>query len=244
VSRDGHLLLDCKYLILVWTPCLMHRCVCIWRYILQNYNYKLHFQNLPVYHIPHVSIGSLATENPDVCTAYDPWDRNIQLTMGRDWRLQIYVGFVADIDIKIVGMPPQARHAFRRQRHMQRGGGGRGGYLYPPRFSSLCHTIHGWMTGRMDGWKDSEKRPRHPLLYVICKDGNCKLIICYKFFVCKSCLVERLRVLIFKYDWTNSRMNKISTSSFLPPLRSWFPSTIESMNPKSKRHENLQVYKK
>jgi len=31
-------------LTLVWTPCLMHRCVCIWQYILQNYNYKLHFQ--------------------------------------------------------------------------------------------------------------------------------------------------------------------------------------------------------
>ncbi len=31
-------------LTLVWTPCLMHRCVCIWRYILQNYNYKLHFK--------------------------------------------------------------------------------------------------------------------------------------------------------------------------------------------------------
>ncbi len=27
-----------------WTLCLMHKCVCIWWYILQNYNYKLHFQ--------------------------------------------------------------------------------------------------------------------------------------------------------------------------------------------------------
>ncbi len=36
---------------LVWTPCL--RFVCIWLYILQNYNYKLHFQNLSIYHIPH-----------------------------------------------------------------------------------------------------------------------------------------------------------------------------------------------
>jgi len=26
----------------VWISCLMHKCVCIWRYILQNYNYKLH----------------------------------------------------------------------------------------------------------------------------------------------------------------------------------------------------------
>jgi hypothetical protein len=48
-------------------------CVCIWLYILQNYNYKLHFQNLSTYHIPHVSIGTLAAENLDVCTACDPW---------------------------------------------------------------------------------------------------------------------------------------------------------------------------
>jgi hypothetical protein len=40
--------------LLVWTPCLMHRCVCIWWYILQNYNYKLHFQNLSIYHIPQL----------------------------------------------------------------------------------------------------------------------------------------------------------------------------------------------
>jgi hypothetical protein len=50
----------CCITVLVWTPCLMHRGVCIWRYILQNYNYKLHFQNLSTYHIPHVSIGTLA----------------------------------------------------------------------------------------------------------------------------------------------------------------------------------------
>jgi hypothetical protein len=67
---------------LVWTPCLMHRCVCIWRYILQNYNYKLHFQNLFIYSIPYVSIGTLAAENLDICSACDPWDSNIQLAMG------------------------------------------------------------------------------------------------------------------------------------------------------------------
>jgi hypothetical protein len=71
---------------LVWTWCLMHRCVCIWQYILQNYNYKLHFQNLSTYHISHVSIGTLAAENLDVCTACDPTDSNIQLTMVNDRR--------------------------------------------------------------------------------------------------------------------------------------------------------------
>ncbi len=74
--------------------------MCIWWYILQNYNYKLHFQNLciyhhiphvsirnfqnlSIYHIPHVSMGTLATENLDVCTACDreiatyswPWEK-------------------------------------------------------------------------------------------------------------------------------------------------------------------------
>ncbi len=77
-------------IILVWTPCLMHRCVCIWRYILQNYNYKLHFQNLFIYDISHVSIGILAAENLDVCTACDPWDSNTQLTVGIDRRRQIH----------------------------------------------------------------------------------------------------------------------------------------------------------
>jgi hypothetical protein len=64
---------------LVWISSLMHKCVCIWRYVLQNYNYNLHFQNLFIYHIPHVSIGTLGTENLDVCTTCDPWNSNIQL---------------------------------------------------------------------------------------------------------------------------------------------------------------------
>jgi hypothetical protein len=65
--------------------------VCIWQYILQNYNYKLHFQNLSIYHILHVSIGTLAAENLDVCTACDPWDSNIHLTMGKDRRSRTWI---------------------------------------------------------------------------------------------------------------------------------------------------------
>jgi len=56
--------------------------------------YKLHFQNLFIYNIPHVSIGTLATENLDVCIACDPWDSNIQLTMRIDRRQQIYPNIV------------------------------------------------------------------------------------------------------------------------------------------------------
>jgi hypothetical protein len=41
-----------------------------------------------------------------------------------------------------------------------------GGYLFLPGFFSLYDAIHGWMMGWIDG-KLHEKRPRHPLLYVI-----------------------------------------------------------------------------
>jgi hypothetical protein len=69
-------------------------------------------------------MGTLIVENLDVCTACDSRDRNIQLTMGKDRRRQIYVEFVADIDIKILGAPPPgAGHASLSQQHMRREGG-------------------------------------------------------------------------------------------------------------------------
>jgi hypothetical protein len=37
-----------------------------------------------------------------------------------------------------------------------------GGYLLLPGFSSLYDAIHGWMMGRMDGWK---KFHDHDVLY-------------------------------------------------------------------------------
>jgi hypothetical protein len=151
--------------ILVWTPCLMHRCVCIWWYILQNYNYKLHFQNLSIYHISHGSIRTLAVENLDGWKSCDPWDSNIRLTMGKDWGWQIYVGFVADIDIKILGVPPTgARHAFPRQRHICRR---RRELFISVRVFFPC------MMPLMDG-KLHKKRPRRPLPYVIYTGFLCK----------------------------------------------------------------------
>jgi hypothetical protein len=78
------------------------------------------------------------------------------MSSGIVWR--IYVGFVAGIDIKILGVPPLgAGYAFPKQRHMHRGGGH---YLFLPGFSSLYDAIHGWMMRRMDGWKKlHEKQP-------------------------------------------------------------------------------------
>jgi hypothetical protein len=50
----------------------MHKCVCIWRYILQNYNYRLHFQNLSIYHIARIFLGEfifiVSTWNLFFCT--------------------------------------------------------------------------------------------------------------------------------------------------------------------------------
>jgi hypothetical protein len=90
--------------------------------------------------------------------------------MGKDQRQQIYVGFVADIDIKILGVPPPGPGMpFLDSNTCAEG---RGVYLFLPGFSSLYDAIHGWMTGRMDG-KLHEKQPRRPLLYVM-----------YTFFIC------------------------------------------------------------
>jgi hypothetical protein len=47
--------------------------------------------------------------------------------MGKDWRQQIYVGFVADIDIKILGMPFLDSDTCAEGR----------GHLFLPGFSSL-----------------------------------------------------------------------------------------------------------
>jgi len=50
--------------------------------------------------------------------------------------VKIYVGFVADIDIKILGVPPQAGHAIPRQGHLRIGRGG--GVIYFCQGFLLC----------------------------------------------------------------------------------------------------------
>jgi hypothetical protein len=135
-------------MLLVWTLCLMHKCVCIWRYILQNYNYKLHFQNLSIYHILHVFIRTLAAKNLDVCTACDPWNSNIQLTMVKDWRRQIYPKCHSNRKLTTIliyqnlggATPPGAEHAFPRQQHMHRGGVS----LNPMPNAQVCYFNNVW----------------------------------------------------------------------------------------------------
>jgi hypothetical protein len=118
---------------LVWAPCLMHRCVCIWRYILQNYNYKLHF---------HVSMGTLAAENLDVCTACNPWDSNTQLTMEKTRDNKYMLALLLILISKSRGCPPRARACLPRHRHMHRGGG----------VISFCQGFLHCMMPSMDGW--------------------------------------------------------------------------------------------
>jgi len=69
------------------------------------------------------------------------------------------VGFVADIDIKILGVPPPPRPGpgmpFLDSNTWAEG---RGVYLFLPGFSSLYDAIHGWMTGRTDGWTGHVKK--------------------------------------------------------------------------------------
>ncbi len=134
----------------------MHRCVCIWRYILQNYNYKPHFQYLFIYHIPHVSIGTLAAKNLDVCTACDPWDSNIQLTMVNDRR-------------------PGPGMSFLTATHVQRGGG-----LFISARVFFPVWRHPWMDDRTYGWMKKASRPWLPLLYVM--SSYKKGVLCSKVF--------------------------------------------------------------
>jgi hypothetical protein len=73
--------------------------------------------------------------------------------MGKDQRLQIYVGFVANIDIKILGGAPLTGHAFLRQRHMCRG------VIY------FCQGFLPCMVPSMDGWMESFRKNDHNVLY-------------------------------------------------------------------------------
>ncbi len=128
----------------------MHRCMCIWWYILQNYNYKLHFQNLSIYHIPHVFIGTLATKNLDVCTACDTWDSNIQLTMVKDRRQQIYLKCHSNRKLMMIliskswGCPPLGPS----MPFLDSDTCAKGGVIY------FCQGFLPCMMPSMDGWRD------------------------------------------------------------------------------------------
>jgi len=88
--------------------------------------------------------------------------------------LKYMLGLLLILISKSWGCPPHplgVEHAFLRQRHMRRGGGGVI-YFCQGFFSCMMPSIDGWQDGCMDGWvtwwkKFHEKQPRRPLLYVI-----------------------------------------------------------------------------
>ncbi len=97
----------------------MHRCVYLTVHITKLQLQTTFPKPLYIYHIVHVFMGTLATEN--------------------------LVGFVADIDIKILRVAPSpplgAGHAFPRQRHMHR----EEGVIY------FCQGFLPYMMPSMDG---------------------------------------------------------------------------------------------
>jgi hypothetical protein len=187
---------------LVCAPCLRHRCViiiaspfltgftdscltsvigmllvCIWPYISQNYNYKLHFQNLSIYHIPNVSIGTLAAENLDVCNACDLWDSNIQLTMVKDRRPRPGMPFLYSDTCAEGGLFIFARVFFPVWCHpwMDDGTDGWTGHA--------MSSMDGWR----DGWMEKASRPRRlssvRAYTCVCYSRNCNSVS-YHFFPC------------------------------------------------------------
>jgi hypothetical protein len=122
------------------------------------------YTTFPIYHIPHVFIRTLAAENLDVCTACDLWDSNIQLTMLKDWRRQIYPKCHLNMKLTIILIskswgcpPPGAGHAFPRQRHIHGGGG----VIFPV----WCHP---WMDDGMDEWMEKASLKMTTTFFTIC----------------------------------------------------------------------------
>jgi hypothetical protein len=106
---------------------------------------QLHFQHLSIYHIPNVSIGTLAAENLDVCTACDLWDSNIQLTMVKDRRPRPGMPFLDSDTCTEGGLFISARVFFPVWCHpwMDDGMDGWTGHAMP--------SMDGWRDGWMDG---------------------------------------------------------------------------------------------
>jgi hypothetical protein len=140
-------------------------------------------------------MGTLAAENLDVCTACDPRDSNMHLTMVKDWRLGPGMPF---LDSNTCTEPGGG------------GGGGGGGFFFIAWFflSVFCGLFisarvffpvwcHPWMDDGTDGWMEKASRPWRPLLYVMSplRIGffpDFLLIVCFCFFL----LVVSICVLI------------------------------------------------
>ncbi len=142
-------------------------CVCIWWYILQNYNniFKTSlyttFRMYPSgpWLLKILMFALLMTG--EIATYSWPWEKI------EDSKYML--GLLLILISKSWGCPPCQSCLSSTATHAKRGD-----YLFLPGFSSLYDAIHGWMTGWMDGWWDEwmdgklhEKLPRRPLLCAI-----------------------------------------------------------------------------
>ncbi len=154
------ILLWCIY-ILVWTPCLMHRCVYLMIHIT-----KLQLQitfSKPLY-TPHSACihWDLGYWKFDVCTACDSWDNNIQLAMVKDWRRLILISKFWGCPSLGPGVP-----------FLDNDTCARGGYLFVPEFfSCMMPSMDGWwdewMDGKIDGSHEKASRKTTTKSFIIC----------------------------------------------------------------------------
>ncbi len=141
----------------------MHRCVYIWRHILQNYNYKLHFQNLSIYHILHVSMGTLAWKSWCLHCC-DAWEGN---TADHGKRNKYMLGLLLILISKSWGCLPLGPGMPFLDIDTWGGGGGVV-YLFLPGFLPyMMPSMDGWWDRWMNGWKKlHEKWPQHPFIFI------------------------------------------------------------------------------
>jgi hypothetical protein len=149
-----------NYKVLVWTLCLMHRCVfdgTYYKITTTNYISKTSlyttFRMYPSRPWPLKILMFSLLVTRELATYSWPWEK----TEEGKYMLSLLLILVS----KSWGCPPpRPGHAFPRQQHMRRVS-----YLFLPGFSSLYDTIHGWMTGWMDGWMESFMKNDHHFLY-------------------------------------------------------------------------------
>jgi hypothetical protein len=152
--EQASLMLKCEgsmfqlpYMRLVWTPCLMHRCVYLTIHI-TNLQLQTTFSK-PLYVSHSACIHRYPGRWKSWCL-HCLWPVRYQHTA--DHRKRPETANICWVCCwywyqNLGGAPPGAGHAFPRERHIHRVGGG-GSYLFLPGFSSPC------MMPSMDGWRD------------------------------------------------------------------------------------------
>ncbi len=180
----------CNIYILVWTLCLMHRCVCIWRYILQNYMARHAFPRQ--WHMRRGVIYFCQGFLPCMMPSMDGWrDRRMdeRVTWCHRWmddRTDGWMGHVKKLHEKWPQCPEVfgLSHMFWAPIQMWRGKnrcsiwdrGTRDAASVLWRRRRLLQQEDGgvteylqldWTDDGTDGRMEKASRPRLPLLYVI-----------------------------------------------------------------------------